>query len=169
MEITTFWKIVLRLAGLWLLHDCLYMLPQFFTTLALVGGNFNDGHEIVPNLAFSALVVIIYLLIIWLLFFKTNGIISLLGLDKHFNEQRININLPEEKIITIIVVTFGAYVFIDGLISLCREIMRFFQQEILVKDYAETSWILYFFVSTLFGYLMMTNGRRIASLIQKQI
>lgn len=169
MEINTFWKIVLRLAGLWLLHDCLYMLPQLFTTLALMGGDLIDGHEIIPGIAFSALVLIIYLLIIWLLFFKTNGIISFLGLNKHFNEQRININLPEEKIITIIVVTFGAYVFIDGLIYLCREIMRFFQQEILLKDYAETSWMLYYFLSTAFGYLIITNGRRIGSFIQKQI
>jgi len=67
------------------------------------------------------------------------------------------------------VILLGGYIFVDSLPALFHEIMVFFQQELLITDYARTSWVLFYFLSTLFGYLIMTNSRRIASFIQKDI
>lgn len=167
MEINTFWKIVLKLIGLWLLHDCIYLIPQFFSTLAISQYSIHEDGEAVRISAYLLLTLVVYLLIIWLCLFKTTTLISTLRLDRHFTEQKINLNFSEYKFISAIVILLGGFIFVEGLPALCKEILVFFQQELLITDYARTSWILFYFLSTLFGYLVMTNGRRIASFIQK--
>ena len=169
MEINTFWKIVLKLIGLWLLHDCLYLVPQFFSTLAIAQQSTHEGAQAVRISAYLFLPLMVYLLIIWLCLFKTMYIISILRLDRHFTEHGINLTFSEYKFISVMVILLGGYIFVDSLPALFHEIMVFFQQELLITDYARTSWVLFYFLSTLFGYLIMTNSRRIASFIQKDI
>ena len=167
MQINTFWKIVLKLIGLWLLHDCLYLIPQFFSTLAIAQVSTYQEGEIARILAYLLLTLVVYLFIVWLCLFKTNGIISILRLDRHFTDKNINLSFSEYKFISAIVILLGGYIFVEGLPALCKQIIVFFKQELLITDYPQTSWMLFHFLSTLFGYLVMTNGRRIATFIQK--
>lgn len=168
MEIRTFWKIVLKLAGLWLLHSCLYIIPHFFTTLALIRGNLDFGDGIYTTLALSLLVLLVYLTTVWLCLFKTGGIIRVLHLTKHFENEKIPLNFSDYKLINALVILIGGFIFVEGLPALCREVFSFFQQKLLIKDYAQTSRILYYFLSTLFGYLIMTNSRYIASFLNQK-
>jgi hypothetical protein len=168
MEINTFWKIVLKSIGLWLIIQGIYFIPQFFTLFILpLSYQINEPTPLWMY-ATSILILLIYVLIVRTFLFNSQWIINIFKLDRHFTSDRIDLNTSEFKILSIIVIIIGAVIFVEGLPLLVREIYKFFQQEALIKDYADTGWILFTGIKTLAGYLIMTNSKFIVNLIEKK-
>jgi len=166
MEIKTFWNIILKIFGLWLLLESIYILPQFVSTVSTLGyGNSSDTFLVWGILL---MVMILYLLIFRTLIFNTSWLINKLKLANSFQEQRIDLNIGTKTVLSIAVIIIGGLVFIESLPSLCRELFSFFQQEALLKDYPETGWIVFHFIRALAGYLMMTNSRTIVGFINRK-
>lgn len=67
MLIKTFWKILIKIIGLWLLFSCVSIIPQFFSTLSFTNGDLNTES----------------LMLLWLMLFGSI-IIYILTLDYSF-------------------------------------------------------------------------------------
>lgn len=167
MEIKTFWRIIIKGIGLWLLVNSVYVIPQFASTFSFIQDQLNWENLIaVWSITFGTL--IFYLLIVGVFLFKTEWIVNVLRLDKNFTENRIDINLPYNNVLSIVVIVIGALVFVEAIPKLCSTVYEFLKQKELFKDYSRVSWLIFYFLKALVGYLMMTNSKTIVKLIDKR-
>lgn len=167
MEIKTFWKIIIKGIGLWLLINALYIIPQLTSSLSFIDNELNWNHLFVV-LAINLVIFFIYILLVRLFLFKSEWLVNKLKLENDFTEKRIDVGIASETILRIIIVITGALIFVNGLPNLISHIFQFIRQKELIKNYPETSWLLYHFLHTLFGYLIMTNSKLIGKFIDKR-
>lgn len=167
MEIKTFWNIVLKGIGLWLLMNCLYIFPQIaitlFTSQVMKGWNTS-----IPVLMFGIFSLIGYLIVSCLFLFKTSFLISKLRLDRNFTENKIDITVSTNTVLKVIVILLGGTTILNSFPSLIKEIFQFIQQKELLRNYPNITWLVFHFLNTLIGYLLMTNSTLIVKCIDKQ-
>lgn len=94
MEIRTFWNIVLKGIGLWLFMNCLYIFPQI-TTILLTNQIGISWNTFIPDMLFGIFTLIAYLFISTLFLYKSSWLILKFKLEKHFTENRIDINVSQ--------------------------------------------------------------------------
>ncbi|WP_439553287.1 hypothetical protein [Flavobacterium macrobrachii] len=167
MEIKTFWNIILKGIGLWLIINCLYIFPQIAVTL--MSSQIVEGwNTLIPDLVFGIIALFAYIFIACLFLFKTTSLISKLGLEKHFTENRIDITVSTNTVIKIIVILIGGTILIDSFPNLIREVFQFIQQKELIRNYPNLTWLIFHFIKTLIGYVLITNSNVIVKFIDKQ-
>ena len=167
MLINTFWKIIIRIIGLWLMFGCISIIPSFFSTLSFTNGSLNFGTLLFIWLTlFGA--IIIYILIIRLFLFKTEWIIDKLKLERNFNEERINVVIESSAVLSIAIIVIGGLTIVESLPSFCSTLFNFLQQKMLFRDYPDSCWLIFHFLKLIIGYLLLTNGKKIAEYIDKK-
>lgn len=162
------WLIILKLIGISILIDALSVVPQSVSSAMLVGQTYSDDGSvsIVISLLIILLALGIYLLAIWAFLFKTETIIDWLRLDKHFTEEKIEITIHRSTAVQIGIIIVGGLIFADSLPILCRQIIIFFQGDIMFRESPEAGWIIFYFLEAVVGYLLMTNSRWVTNWIE---
>jgi hypothetical protein len=167
MEIRTFWNIILKGIGLWLLMNSLYIFPQIAITLFT--SQLMEGWDTsIPELMLGIIALIGYVIVSCIFLFKTSLLIDKLRLEKHFTETRIDITVSSDTVLKIIVILIGGTTLINSFPNLIREIFHFAQQKALLRNYPNLTWLIFHFLNTLLGYLLMTNSLFIVKFINKQ-
>jgi hypothetical protein len=113
-------------------------------------------------------VALIFILILWLLLFKSAWVIEKLKLTKDFTEDRLELTMEWSTILTIATIVIGGVVFIDSFPLLCKQTVSFFQHGKFLKDSQESIWILFYLVKAVLGYLLMTNSKLVVHFIDGQ-
>lgn len=167
MLIDTFWKLLLKTIGLWLLFSCISVVPQFFSMISSINGSI-DFQSLLLLLVMSCTTIIILVIIIWLFLFKTGWIIERLKLKDNFKEERIDITIKSTTVLTISIIIIGALILIESLPSFCSTLITFLQQKELLKDYPQTGWLIYHFIKIIIGYLLLTNAKNFTKFIEKE-
>ena len=167
MQIITFWKIIIKIIGLWILLSCVSLIPKFFSTLSFTNGDLNSESLMILWLILLVS-IIIYILIIRLFLFKTDWIVEKLKLDNNFTEERIDLSIKSSTILTISIIVIGSLILVESLPSFCSSLFDFYQQKNMLKDYHETSWLIYHFIKIIIGFLLLTNGKVITKYIEKK-
>jgi len=166
MSVNTFWKIILKSIGLWLLINCVWVIPQFMSTL-----NFQNGEIDWENLMLVWLMCLItlavYIFVTRIFLFKTDWLVKILKLDQSFHEEKINLETPSTTVLAVVISIIGGVYFIKSFPSLANAIFEFMRQNELIKDYNNLGWLIYFFCATIIGFLVMTNGKSISNYIWK--
>ena len=167
MLINTFWKIIIKSIGLWLLINCVWIIPQLTSTLNFIDGEI--GWENLVLVWFMCFVTLLaYILVTRIFLFKTEWIIKILKLDQNFNEEKIGLEIPAQTVLSITVTIIGAIWFLKSFPNLASSIFEFLRQKELIKNYGETGWVLYYFISTIIGFLIMTNGKSVSQYLWKK-
>lgn len=167
MQIKTFWKILIKIIGLWILLSCVSMIPQFLSTLSFTNGDLNTK-TLMILWAVLLVAIIVYILVIRLFLFKTDWLIEKLKLEKNFTEERIDLNMKSSTILTIAIIVMGGLILVESLPSFGSRLFDFYQQKNILREYHETSWLIYYFIKIIIGYLLLTNAKKLASLIEKK-
>ncbi|WP_406843578.1 hypothetical protein [Flavobacterium soyae] len=167
MSIRTFWVILIKILGLLLISGALTVIPQWFTSIFYT---YQSGD--VYNMAILASLLLIILFVYFFIFkicmYKTSWIIDKLKLDKGFDNETLELNSSENKIISIAVIVIGGLMFVENIPVLLREMFVFFQDKNLFKDYPKAGWIIFDFCKVILGYLLMTNSFRITNFIRSK-
>jgi len=167
MEINTFWNIVLKSIGLWLLVNCIYVVPQFAGSFSFTNGVANfEGLAIVVTI--NVIVMILLLLIIRIFLFRTNWLIDILKLEKNISQQRIDVSISASSALTVVIIIISAIIFLQSLPVLVQELFQFTKQQDRITDYSDTPWIIYHFIRTIASYLAITNSGTIIKWIGKE-
>ena len=161
MLVNTFWKILLKIIGVWILFLSLTLIPQYIAALSFTEDKLN-----IFNWTMLFLALIIYTIIIRLFIFKTEWIIQKLRLEESFQEERIDFNIKTPIVLNISIIIIGALIMIDAVPSFCSKLYAFFQQDLLFKDYPDSSWLILYFIKIIIGYLLLTNGKSFAKFIE---
>jgi hypothetical protein len=110
----------------------------------------------------------IFILILWLLIFKSAWVIEKLNLSKDFDEERFELTMEWSTILTIATIVIGGVIFIDSLPLIIKQSVSFIQQGKPLRSSQESVWILFYLVKTVLGYLLMTNSRFVVNFIGRQ-
>lgn len=167
MTIRTFWTIFIKILGIWLVLDCLTVVPHFFSTIFYP----NTDTEIqITSMWFGLMLLTIafYFIVLRVFVFKTNWIIDKLNLDKNFTEEKIDLNISSETVLRIATLMIGGLILVESLPAFCKELFSFYQQKSIFREYLSTGWIIYHFIKSLIGYLFLTNSKNIVEFIYKQ-
>jgi hypothetical protein len=168
MTIKTFWTIFLKILGIWLVLEGFSIFFQFIAAFLSFGHNQADNIFTAIYISIMLLLLFgIYILILWLFVFKSDWIIAKLRLESGFTEEKIDFNIQSKTVITIAAIVIGGFIFIEGLPLLCREVFMSFQNKIAPRQDPRTAWVIFYFVKTSLGYLVMTNSKFIARFIDK--
>ena len=169
MAIRTFWTVLLKVIGIWLVFGSLTVIPQFLSAFPYFGGGEEDN-IIVLGLVIGVLLLTIgiYLIILRLFVFRTSWLIEKLQLEKGFTEDKIEINISQSRVMQIATIVIGGFIFAESLPDLCKQIFVFFQQKSLFRESPSSAWIIFHFIKTFIGYLLMTNSQNVVDFINKK-
>ena len=168
MSIRTFWSILIKILGIWLLLDCLTVIPQFFIPLFYTRLGAST-EMIVFSVLPLVLTIVVYVFIMWLLVFRTALLIDKLHLTEGFSEEKIELNIPHSAILAIATIVIGGLLFADSLPHLCKQLFVFFQQKNMFRNNPDSGYIVLYFAKTIVGYLLMTNSSFIVRFVNGQI
>jgi len=165
----SFWMILIRIMGLWFILKSVQPLYQFISLFFIRDGN-PDTQTLLTMGLFSTVVLGLFLLILFLVLFRTEWIIDLLKLDKGFCEEQLEISLHHSSILQIAIIVIGGILFLKNLPTLIMQVLGNFEHLVrLDYGYYPTRWspVLYTFLNLLLGYLLMTNSRWLVRIIEK--
>ncbi|OXE95614.1 hypothetical protein BC749_10768 [Flavobacterium araucananum] len=167
MSIRTFWVILIKILGLFLISQALTIIPEWISSIYFIYEN-GDNKNLIILIVSILFVLFLFYLISRFFLFKANWIIDKLKLDKGFENDNIVLNSNGNKIISIAIIVIGGYMLLQNIPDLFRQFFVFFQDKNLFRDYPKSGWIIYYFCKAIIGYLLMTNSFRIAKFIEKQ-
>ena len=170
MTIKTFWTILLKIIGLWFLFVGLATIVQLSSIIffASQNGSYPDIDKILLTISIMLLAAAIFILILWLLIFKSAWVIEKLKLTNDFSEERFELTMEWSTILTIATIVVGGVIFIDSLPLIIKQSVSFIQQGKPLRSSQESVWILFYLVKTVLGYLLMTNSRFVVNFIGRQ-
>jgi hypothetical protein len=166
LYINTFWKIILKAIGLWLLMHCIWIIPQLTAVFHFDNGNL-DWDVLCWVWGISFVTLMIFLLITWVFLFQTDGLVRRLKLDQSFKEDRIDIQTPPKTILPIIITLMGGLYFMQSFPQFFNTVYEFLKQKILFKDYRDSGWMIYLFCASGIGFWVMTNAQKISNYLWK--
>lgn len=167
MTIRSFWNIFLKILGFWLITEMFSTGYSFLTAISFMFDAYDGGSRIM-SLIFTLIIMMIYLLGLYLFFFRTNWLIDVLKLDKGFTEDRLDLNGYLFPVLHIAVIVTGGLLLADALPKLCRELFEFFQVTTIFRESKSSGFLIMMLVKALIGYLLMTNSQFIVSFIRKR-
>ena len=162
MKIRTFWNILLKILGIYLVVRGLNIVSQSFSVL------FYAEEEIIYYTIIAIGVAAAYFFILWLFVFKTTWLIDKLQLEKEFDEEKIELKDDFSAILSIAIIVIGGIMIVDSLPWLCSSIFSFYRNKKMFCPSSEnpaTAWLILYTIKTVIGYLLMTNSRPIAAFI----
>ncbi|NLU38995.1 MAG: hypothetical protein GXX78_08915 [Bacteroidales bacterium] len=169
MTIRTFWTLFIKILGIWLILSGLTVIPQFISAFTFFGNQHDDNIlGVIYIIVILLLTVGLYFIVLKLFVFNSNWIIDKLNLDKGFQEETIDLNITLRTVLTIATIVIGGLILVDSLPMLCKQIFTFIQQKTVFREDPQFSWIIFYSVKTLIGYLMMTNSKYVIDYIHKK-
>ena len=168
MSPRSFWLIVLKIAGIWLLLRSLTILVQFSSswTALLAWASLND---VVPDLINFTVITAFFLLITWLLLFRTSRVLDLLKLDDGFGDEVFHFNLHRATMLRIAVIVTGIMIFVNALPSLVSNVYTAFQLKQIAGHTAVSntvSLIVVYGVKVFLGVYLIYKSRRVVNFIE---
>ena len=169
MTIRTFWTLFLKILGIWLILSALTVIPQFISAFAFFGENSQDNFfTAIYIIALLLLTFGLYFVVLKLLVFNSNWLIDKLKLDKGFQDEKLDLNITLKAVLAIATIVIGGLILVDALPMLCKEVFTFIQQKSVFREDPQFSWIIFYFIKALIGYLLMTNSKVVINYIDKK-
>lgn len=170
----TLFTILIKIVGVSLLISALTVIPQFLGTAYLVGQGFSSGDNSIATLIALVIVVFamgLYLVVMRICLFKSDFLINKLSLDKHFSEEKFEINIDPATILPIAIIVIGGIIIVDAFPLFCRQIFSYLQQSRSEGQGFENpslGWIISDGIKLLVGYLLISNNKKLTSWIENK-
>lgn len=161
------WTLLLKIAGLYFIFECLTVIPQSIGALVMTM-KVMDSETPLASL-FILLTLVFYILAIWAFLFKSEWIIARLKLDKHFKEVRFELNINRNSIIQIAIILLGATIIVETLPLFCSQIFSFYQSKDTFSEFNNSYFLVLQFVKLIIGYLLISNNRQLTSLFERKV
>jgi hypothetical protein len=154
MSIRTFWIMVFRILALYLFLQSFEFLVQLISNVSAVLFGFSNGNEFTSIVIFL-LIFSCFLLFVYIILFKTNWLIDKLQLENGIKEPYFDFKISSKTVLKIAIIILGGLLLANNLPGLCKEVVEEIQQKISYKESPNTSWILFYLLKSLFGYLII--------------
>ena len=164
MKIRTFWLILLKIVGFFLVIQGVQIVIYSLGVLAMV----TTASERIPEIISVIFIVLVYFLILWLFIFKTSWLVEILNLEKDFEDEKLEIDVQLSNILPIAIIVVGGIMLINSIPQFFKEIFSFYQQKITWNESRTVAWIVLYLLKAVLGYILMTNSKKITRFIIKR-
>lgn len=168
MHIHTFWQFLIKFLGFWYLLKAFEQFPEvlktFMYTVQMVDKFVAIWYSFVVGLIFFC----IYVLLAFLLIFKSSWFIDQLKLMKDFQQERLQIELNGFSLIRLPVILFGSYLMAIHIPEALKELFVLYQMNALKVETKGSEIILYHMLTAIFGYVVVQFNHRIAKWIHTE-
>ena len=162
-----FWKIVLKVIGLWMALSSLLVIIQ------AVGSLYNTIAEI-DNTAYIFITIMIlglalfFFLILRYLIYKPEFLIDKLKLDKNMETTSLRFNIHRSDAMKIALTIFGLLVIVDNLPHVISELYTYFQLKriLLFEKNRDNYWIIIYLLKVFLGVFLVYYNRYVVNLIE---
>ena len=167
MTINTFWALLLKGIGISLAFSILSIISGVIMSFTHQSFNVAFVLPTAPIIT-PILIFLICFLIIKLLLFNTQWVIEKLKLDKGFKEDRIDINITPGSFIRIIIILISTYIFSETIIIFCKDLFVIIVQKHFYSQAPLTGWLLFYGIKAVICFIILSNNKYLAGLIDKQ-
>ena len=169
MKIRTLWNILLKCLGIFLVVKGVEVIMPYVGVFSVISIMVTE--DIIYYIAVSFGILFAYFFILWLFVFKTSWLIDKLQLENGFDEEKIDFKNDSSAILTIAIIVIGGIMFVESLPQLCKGIFSFYQANKMFcpwKENPSTSWVIFYVIKAIVGYLLMTNSTPIVDFINRK-
>ena len=163
----SFWTLVLKIIGIWMIVNGLFFLPQIVGPL-LYGHSGYDFEDLKLLLSVNLLIVVIFIAVIRMFLFKTDSLIRYFRLDHNFQETTFSLTLSEVTVLRIALIVISGMALLDSIPDFCRNLFEFTQQKILFKDYPNAHWLVFQFIKSVLALWVLSNSSRVAGWVTQK-
>lgn len=155
--------------GIWIVIHGIMSLPQLVMDFLMVySAPYGNSEAIAFQMLFLIVPIIFYLFVLRFLVLKSQSIIDLLKLEKGFEETKIDINLPYNKVLRIIIILIGGIVFITAIPGLFENLYSFLTEDRPFSQSPRATSLIVGTVQSITGFLVMTNSDIVQRYINKK-
>ena len=175
MNIRTFWAILIKILGLYVILESLTAIPSslitiyaFITQFTQANGP-DDTRVFIAEAVFYISLIIVYLLVFRYCIFYTDWVIDKLRLDQGFKDERLDFSMHRSNVLKVVVMVIGGLLLIDSFPLLCSQVMSYFKDAESYRkftDSREAKYIVIYLLKTFVGYFMLTCSRMIVNYIE---
>ena len=170
MKVKSFFMIVVRVIGLFVLVDAFKLLATTISQLSAMVLYDSDASEgIVVSITFFVIFAILLFLIIYFLLMRPGKLVDKLELDTGFEEEKFELNLSKSTILRISIIVIGGVVLLYEIPHFVQEIFFFWQakQTRWVED-PQTRYLIYSSVIIVISYFLIYYNKKIVEYIEKK-
>jgi len=164
----SFWKILLKISGLWLFVQSLPVVMQNISQVFIYLQ--HDEAGMFYGVFFTLLSVALSLGCLYLLIFKTEWIITKLQLDKGFAEEIFAIKMHRSAILTITITIIGILMLIDSIPAICQQVYTIAtfraSLERVYDGGVNYTWLIFYIVKAFIGILVIIYTRDLVNFIE---
>jgi len=173
MSPLSFWTILIKVLGIYVLLQALVGIPSFINMTQAI---YYEGFQPYTKtnyfvVAYLLLLLGIFWLIIWGCLFKADWIIDKLKLTAGITEEKLAFSMHRSDILKIVIMLIGGLTLIDALPAACQElflcIQRIKEYNGFKKDPAST-YLLFHLLKIGIGIFMVTSNQFIVNYIEKK-
>jgi hypothetical protein len=172
MSIRSFWTILVKTLGIYVLLESLITIPQFLATFYFFishSDTLGDNTAMLKEGLYVICLVLFYIQLLRYCIFKTDLIIDKLKLDQGFEDERFEFNIHRSTILKISIIIIGGLLLISNTPLFCKEILSYSQQ---ISNYShftdspQAKYIVIYLIEIFIGYFMLTCSRMIVNFIE---
>ncbi|MDF3025959.1 MAG: hypothetical protein K0S23_266 [Fluviicola sp.] len=169
MSIRSFWLLIIKTIGIWIVIRGIISLPEIVINfLVAYNAPYSTSEVIFFQVLFLIVPILFYLLVLRFLILKTQSIIDLLKLERGFEETRIDITLPYNKVLRIIIILIGGIIFITAIPNLFENLYSFITEDRPFNESPMATSLIVGIVQSIIGFLIMTNSDIVQRYINKK-
>jgi hypothetical protein len=160
-------NLILKVIGIFFIKDILESFSRTLSAIIYIP-QYASVKEAFFNVAVSLPLFILYSLLAWLFIFKTDRIVSLLRLDKHFQEKPISITVERHMLLSAAVIIAGAWLLVNEIPEFFRHATYYYQERKLYVRMTrpDISYIVMSAVKIAIGLFLIVFNKPIVNLVE---
>lgn len=173
MSPRSFWTILIKVLGIYVLLQALVGIPSFINMTQAIYYEGFQPYEKTNYFAIAYLLLLlgIFWLIIWVCLFRTDWLIDKLKLNAGLIEENLAFKMHRADILKIVIMLIGGLTLVDALPAACQELFSCIQK---VKDYGgfkkdpTSTYLLFNLIKIGISIFMLTSSQLIVNYMEKK-
>ena len=155
--------------GIWIVIHGIMSLPELVMDfLTIYNAPYGTSEVIAFQILFLVVPIIFYLFVLQFLVLKSQSVIDLLKLEKGFEETRIDISLPYNKILRIIIILIGGILLVTAIPNLFENLYTYLTENLPLNASPRATSLIVGIFQSITGFLIMTNSDIVQRYINKK-
>ena len=157
-------NIILKVIGIFFIRNILITTSNIIP--AVVEVNKEEFRDFgILNLVILLLEFSVYLLLTYILLFKTNRVIDKLKLDQGFQQETFNLAIDRSTILRITIIVLGGLIIVESIPALIQEIIYFIEMKKSEVPNAKNYAVILQAVKLIIGIFLIAYQRFIVNVI----
>ena len=165
MSPRSLFSIILKVVGIFFIKNILISVANIIPALSQIKKDDFRDYTIL-SLVILVLEGVVYLLLTYLLLFKTNWVIDKLKLNQGFQEDTFNFNIHRSNILRIAIIILGSLIIIDAIPSIVQQLLYFIEMRKDKLANANINFAIFPTVKLFIGIFLIVYQRTLVNFIE---